>query len=238
MGTGGSMLPPDIREQMSQSGGRGGVGGRASENEAAASARAQAMGDPPRKDEAESERRQATDAQSSKEAPHSRCPGCEGDVHDEHDYCPKCGRDLLRKSAAEQLGIEFTEEDIEAYLFRGYVVREVKLFRGHTMTVKSSQPSDLSEIDDFIMNGSWSKTEDGRERKISDFYLRQMNMMAITAACAQKIDGYDIGGTVEERVNYFLDKGSALVDMASKCVTLFNQAITDFLSKEDLAEGS
>ncbi|MFQ5352667.1 MAG: hypothetical protein ACE5D3_06305, partial [Candidatus Binatia bacterium] len=183
--------------------------------------------------------------EESKDTPTEReefkaCPnhGCRSDLKDEWNYCAACGHDLLRGGPAKKIGIQFTEEDMHSYLFRGYVVCDLKILGKHKITVKSSQPKDLREIDDHIMNGDWAKNADGEERKISDFYLRQMNALCVTASAVIKVDGESIGDTLAKRLAWMDERGSAFVDLVSQRVSLFNQALTEFLKNEDAVLGS
>lgn len=223
----GTMLPPDIRERVEQQhpqlSPQGRVGSAARENI--------------RRDE-----EPALEAKPE-EAPEEelkRCsnPSCREELDSSWYFCAKCGEDLVRGGAAKRLNLEFDETDVQDYLFKGYVVRDLKVLKKHTITVRSSQPKDLKEIDDFIMNGDWMKTKDGKERRISDFYMRQMNSLAITAASLMKMDGQPIGDTLKERMDWLTDRGSALVDLLSQRVVWFNQALTDFMKKEDSVLGS
>lgn len=170
----------------------------------------------------------------------SVCPNpmCRAPLSEGWDYCAKCGRDLVREGPAKRLKISFTEEDVQDYVFRGYVIRDIKIMGRYTMTLKSSQPKDLEEIDDFVMNGSWTKTKDGKDKSLSEFYVRQMNSMAVTAATVQKMDGKSIGDTLADRIEWLNERGSAFVDLLSQKVVWFNQALTEYLQREDTILGS
>lgn len=169
------------------------------------------------------------------------CPNtrCAAEAKDEWNFCAKCGQDLLRTgTAAKKLGISFAEEDIQDYLFKGFVSRELKLLGKHSVLVKSSQAEDLAEIDNYIMNGGWAKDDEGKERRVSDFYMRSMNGLCVTAAAVMKLDGDPIGETLEQRIAYLSGKGSAFVDLLTTRVTLFNRALTEYLQKIDNVLGS
>ena len=238
----GSVVPPDIREQMESRSRRTqeevvrGVGVKAAENESTARQRELAMN--PDAVMAKEVRKQL-EPELKEEAP-TKCKNsmCNAALDPTWKFCSRCGREIADKSAAAKLGITFTEEDLSDYLFKGYVVRELSLLGSHKVTLKSSQPIDMDEIDDYIMNGKWAKNKDGTERKISDFYLRQMNSMCITAASVQKMDNTSIGGTISERIEWLNERGSALVDMVSQRAVWFNQALTEFLNDKDAVLGS
>jgi len=226
-----SNLPPDIQEQLDKQRPRqappGGIGSAAPENNPRArapqaSATVEADADEP-------------------DAEELTCKStfCKASVAATAAFCSKCGFDQLRGGLMKKLGIEpFTEEDVQDYIFRGYVVRDLKVLGKHTATMRSSQAKDLKEIDTFIMNGDWSKTKDGKEKQISDFFLRQMNAMSVTAMAIQKIDGQSIGESLTDRVRWLEERGSAFVDLLAQKATLFNQALTDHLRKEDTLSGS
>jgi len=229
----GSMLPPDVRAQARVRRG-GGIGGGTHENAVAAEAREVALGNAPVEPPA-----QQAEPEPEKASP-STClnPRCGIKVEPAWDYCASCGQSVTRGGAGRQLGIEFKPQDLEEYLFRGYIVREVKIVGQHKATLKSAQPKDMREIDDLIMNGEWIKSATGSDKRVSDFYLRQMNAMCITAACLVKLDGNPVGGTLQERMDWIEERGAALVDILANKVSLFNQAITEFLSEETTILGS
>jgi len=236
-------LPPDIRENMEEQQQRpaakremGGIGASAHENTRAAQSRDFAVSGGSAT--AVTEEQSADPAEKSEEL--RICPNgnCEIELNDEWFYCAKCGADLLRGGLEERLGIKFDEDDISDYIFKGYILKEVKILGKHTALLKTSQPKDLDEIDGFIMDGNWSKGPKGKDRKVSDFYLQQMNTLAIAAASLQGIDNTSIGETLPEKVNYLSDRGSAFVDRLTERVSLYNQALAEFLKKEDTIPGS
>jgi len=224
----GSMLPPDLREKVAKMS-QGGIGSAARENAGMVGAK------DPADDALPSEEKKAPPREELKVCPN---PSCRSDLKDEWNHCAMCGQDLVRGGPAKKLGITFTDDDMESYLFRGYVVRELPVLGKHKITVKSSQPKDLEAIDDFIMNGDWGRNGEGTEKRISDFYLRQMNAMCVTATAVVKVDGESIGDTLAKRMTWMSERGSAFVDLISQRVTLFNQALTEFLKAEDSILGS
>jgi len=228
-----SIVPPDIREQMPQPS-RGGIGGGAVENESSSMARESAMS--ATSTTPEPEKKAAPKEKVTEEL--KACPTCRKELADAWSFCAACGTDLVRGGAAKRLGIEFGEEDLNAYLFKGFVIRDIPILGKHQITTKSSQPTDLDAIDRYIMNGDWGKTADGAERKVSDFYLRQMNALCVTASAIIKVDGESIGDSLEQRIAWMSERGSAFVDIVSQRVTLFNQALTQFLKDEDTFLGS
>jgi hypothetical protein len=236
----GSILPPDIQAKMKATANRGsgGVGGGARENETTARQRDLAMNPGARAGKEEEEVAEA--APEEEKIDLKVCPNvrCRKDLLAEWSFCATCGEDLVREGPGKRLGITWKEEDLHDYIFRGYVIRDVKVLGTHKVTMKSSQPQDLHEIDDYIMNGAWSKGADGSEKKVSDFYIRQVNALCQTAACIQKFDGESIGSTLVDRIKYLNERGSAFVDMLSSRVVLFNRALTEYLKRSDSLLGS
>lgn len=229
----GSAMPPDIREQMKNAQPRrgGGIGAAAPENNASARARDVATDsepEPPTVKEVEKD-----DADELK-----ACTRCQIKLDPKWNFCAKCGADLIRGGAAKHLNISFTEDDVHDYLFKGYVIRDVSVFGKFKATLKSSQPSDIKEIDEYVMEGAWRKDKDGNERQISNFFLEQVNTLCMTAACVQKFNGESIGSTLADRMKWMFERGSALVDHLSQKAILFNRAITDHLKKADTVLGS
>jgi hypothetical protein len=232
----GSVLPPDIQAQVAAKRSRvGGIGAAAQENAQTAQQRETAMGVAPQTEEA-----LEASVEEETEAELTVCPNelCSAALDSEWDYCAKCGRDLVREGPAKRLGLTFTDEDVQDYIFKGFIVRDLKVLGSHTATTKSSQPSDLHEIDEFVMNGEWAKNEDGSERKISEFYMRQMNTLAFTAAAVLKFDGKAIGETLNDRMKWLMERGSHLADLLSSRVIWYNQAVTKFLEAKDTFPGS
>ena len=235
-------LPPDIQEQRERESKpipkreMGGIGAGAHENVRAASSRDFAMtGGAPKSEEKQEVASATEESVELVVCPNSRCAS---ELNAEWSFCSKCGADLLRGGLERQLGISFEEDDIHDYLFKGFIVKEVKILGKNTAVMKTSQAKDLQDVDDFIMNGSWSKNENGAEKKVSDFYLRQINTLAISAACIQKINGDSIGETIEEKVLWLGEAGSALVDRLTTRVSMYNQALAEYLKKEDTLSGS
>lgn len=236
----GSTLPPDIREQIERQSarkqGHTGIGGAAHENQVSSQRRSAAVNPDAVAEDTERKATPAPDAEPElKTCPNTRC---RKDLLDEWSFCAKCGTDLMRGGPAAALGIVWTEDDVSDYLFKGFVVRDLKILGKHKITIKSSQPQDMDEIDDYLMNGDWIKAKDGSQRNVSDLYLRQMNSLCIAASCISKFDGESIGATLAARVKYLRERGAALVDMFSGRVQLFNRALTEHLKKEDTFLGS
>lgn len=230
----GSILPPDIREQMSSRPAHG-IGGGSVKAEAPPHQRSTA-----KEPEDPSIVGEASLPALDDDVVRTDCPNpsCRAQVESAWSYCPRCSCDLMRDGADGRLGISFTEDDLSDYLFKGYISRDVKVLGKHHATMKSSQPKDLEAIDSYLMNGDWAKNEDGSDRKISEFYMRQMNMLCITAASVIKVDGESIGDTLDARMRWLMERGSAFVDMLSAKVSLFNQGLTEYLKKEDTVLGS
>jgi hypothetical protein len=228
-----TVMPPDIREQMKHAQPRrgGGIGAAAPENNASARARDVAT-------EAEPEPAPAAEVEKADADELKACTRCRTKLDPEWNFCGKCGADLIRGGAAKYLGISFTEDDVHDYLFKGYVIREVSVFGKFKATLKSSQPSDIKEIDEYVMEGAWRKDKDGKERQISNFFLEQVNTLCMTAACVQKFNGESIGNTLADRMKWMFERGSALVDQLGQKAILFNRAITDHLKKADTVLGS
>lgn len=240
---GGSMIPPDIKNQIDKSRPRapGGIGAGAPENALSARAREQALN--PDGVDLEDEQAPAADAEhvDYKTCPNTRCAK---PLVDEWNYCSKCGADLIRGGAAKRIGITITDDDLQSYIFRGYITKELSFLGKHKITVRSSVAQDSEAVDDYLMNGSWRKKKvleenaTPEQRQISDFYFRQVQSLAVTACCVHKIDGQSIGDTMEKRIAYLQERGSAMVDMLSSRTVIFNQAVTEHLQRSDALLGS
>jgi hypothetical protein len=231
----GSVLPPDIKKQMERSAGRtGGIGSAIPENSTAARARDHAMNP----DAVDEEERSAVVVAKEEDLKVCPNPRCAKNLITDWNFCAHCGSDLLRAGQAARLGITWTESDIHDYLFKGYVVKNIKILGNHEITLKSSQPQDAAAIDHYLMNGAWAKDEKGADRKISEFYLRQVNSLCVTASSLVKFDGNSIGDSLEARIKWLNERGSALVDMMSNKVVLFNQALTKHLEQAETISGS
>jgi hypothetical protein len=168
------------------------------------------------------------------------CPSrhCSAKLDKEWMFCARCGADLVQKNFAKKLDIDFSEDDVQDYLFKGYVMKTIKVFGKNSALMKTSQPKDLGDIDDFIMNGKWAKNDDGSDRNVTDFYFRQMNTLALAAVSVLKVNGEDIGTTVAEKVDWLNSRGSFFIDKLTLKVQLYNKAITEHLEKGDTLSGS
>ena len=166
------------------------------------------------------------------------CQRCRAPAPQSHNFCAKCGTDLMRGDFAARLGIKFSDTDVEDYVFRGYVARDLKIYGTHKITVKSSQPSDSLDIDEHVMNGEWRKNKDGTEKVISEIGQRDQRMLALTATLVLKLDGKSIGDDHVARIKYLNERGSAFVDLVAQKAMWFNRALTTHLQKADAFEGS
>jgi len=230
-------VPPDIAAQMPEQGRRG-IGGGAVENLATVGKRGAAMGNPNVGAAEEGATAPLAAEVESEETPVCTNSVCRIDVLPEWNFCPKCNTDLLRGGPGKKLGIEYTEADLSDYLFKGYIVKQIKILGKHTATLKSQQPKELEAIDKYIMNGEWGKDEDGTDRKVSEFYMRQMNAMCMTASALVKVDGESIGADLPERMKWLQERGTNFVDILSSRVVLFNKSLAEYLKKEDTILGS
>lgn len=236
-----SDLPPDIQKKLdaSRRGPAGGIGARAAENSQAARARAVAMGEPVDDQESVADAiKAAAHPETLDDPPLEACPRCSAKADEQSNFCNKCGMDLMRGDFGARIGVEFDEKDIEDYVFRGFVMRDLKIYGNHTITVKSSQPTDSRDVDDHQMNGDWRKEKDGKTPKpTSDFMIRDQYNLALTATLVLKFDGKSIGDTVKDRIKWLESHGSALVDTLAKRAIWFNRALTAHLQKADVLEG-
>lgn len=236
MSSAADQLPPDVRNKINAQKGApaGGIGSRAAENSVAARSRAVAMGAPI--DEATDEPLEAHPETNPDPVPQA-CTRCGNPTTEAQNYCARCGADLMRGDFAARLGVKFTDEDIEDYVFRGYVMRDVSVYGKHTVTVKSSQPSEGKDIDDHHMNGAWRKEKDGSPRNVSELMSREQRQLALTATLVVKFDGKSIGDNFQTRLKWLEDHGSAFVDLLSQKAIWFNRALSTHLQKADVLEG-
>lgn len=208
-----SILPPDLREKVPTRS-AGGIGGAAMENKATAAQRA-AIVDP----EPES-------------------PKPEASEEDAKEKEREDAADKLIGEAREKLGVTFEEKDLEDYMFRGFVTREVPVLGRYKILVKSQQSKDHGEIDELMMTGDWAKDGEDKDRRVSDFYMTNFNAMCIAASCILKFDGESIGESLKERVAWMNEKGAALIDLLVRKTALFNNAVAAYLQKRDTLQGS
>jgi hypothetical protein len=223
----GSLLPPDLRRQAESRPHRG-IGGAAHENAAQAAARAQAFGEPPPAKAGEK-----SDVED-KDAKLTACPGCRATLDDEWNFCAKCGRDLVSdRDPVKWLGIKpFTTEDVEEWLFRGYIVRDLPILGEHKIRTKSSQPKDLKEVDAYFLNGEY------KDKALSQDLYKQLHTMATVAASVFSLDDKPIGDKLGDKMAWLEEKGSAFVDMVTYRVALFNRAWTGYVEAKNRLSGS
>ena len=232
----GSLLPPDLRRKMESREAIGpvphrGIGGAARENMAEAEARARAFGDappPPASD---------APAEAKKEEEPARlehCPGCKAVVADEWSFCARCGRDLIAdRDPVAWLGVTpFTLDDVERYVFKGFIVRDVPLLGKHKLRVKSSQPCDLKDVDKYFMEGEY------KDKPLSQDLYNQLHRMATVAASTFSLDDQPIGEKLADKMAWLEERGSAFVDMVTYRVAVFNRAWTRYLEDQNRVLGS
>lgn len=234
-----NLLPPDLQNPQRpvarprQPG--GGIGSAAPENRIAAEARSQAMG-VPSETEREAAETVANKAQESDVLVVCPNPTCAMKLEPAWTFCPRCGDDILGKNdPARRLGIALTEEDVESYVFRGFVIRDLPLFGKYKVTARTSIAKDMKAIDKYLM--TYVEKE---EKKVSGAVLQNLNQLCIAATAVQSLNGEPVGGkdqSLESKVAWLLERGSAFVDMVSDRVILFNRAVTLHLRKESTLKG-
>ena len=235
MNMGGSLLPPDLRKQVeareaSRPGQHRGIGGAARENAGQAAARAQAFGEAASEGPVE----EKAEAEKTKEPKLEQCPGCRAVLESEWNFCGKCGRDLVaERDPVKWLGIAaFTDEDVQDFLFRGYIVRDLPILGKHKIRAKSSQPKDLKDVDAYFVNGEY------KDKALSQDLYKQLHTMASVATSVFSLDDKTIGEKLSEKMTWLEERGSAFVDMITYRVALFNRAWTRYLEDQNRIMGS
>jgi hypothetical protein len=227
----GSLLPPDLRKQAeARPALHRGIGGAARENAAQAAARAQAFGQPS-PTAADEDKVEPDDEPKAKL---EQCPGCRAALDDEWNFCAKCGRDLVGdRDPVKWLSIKpFVTEDVEEWLFKGYIVRDLPIVGEHKIRVKSSQPRDLKEVDAYFLNGEY------KDKPLSQDLYKQLHTMATVAASVSSLDDKSIGDKLGERMAWLEERGSAFVDMVTYRVAVFNRAWTRYVEAKNRLMGS
>lgn len=208
-------LPPDLRKQ-------GGVGVAARENRASAVARAAATGAPIEAEDVKEQAESVAEKEADVKIP--VCPRCQKKCPEDYNFCANCGRDL-GTDPIKLLGIEFTDDDLDEYIFRGFLVKTVKVI-GKDLVVRSSLAQDHRDLSDYLMT-HWSDKE-----LTSDFWENLKGSAAISCGVVS-FDGKSIGDDLHDRVDWMMKRGAAFHDMISKKVVLFNRAVTEWLNKKN-----
>ena len=166
---------------------------------------------------------------SEKDGP---CPACELPVKAEHIFCPTCGIELGRSGVGKALGVEFSDEDISEYLFKGYMVKDIPIFKGKMATMKTLLPRESNAAEDTIMahfkgkdatNGQWAN----------------VNALVHLSHAWVKFDGQSLGETPEARYERLESSiGVHLIDIASKKWSLFNKAVIALLEDPNVIKNS
>ena len=230
-GTGGSMIPSDLRqaaEAQSRAGSRG-IGGAAQENASASASRDRAMGMSPEQAKAEEEEEQA-----KAEAPPPPCPRCKVQPEKEHNFCSKCGQDLVpAENLLERLGIQpLTDDDMNDYLFKGYIEKEIPVL-GRKATIRTTIPKDSRDIDAwFMVTGPY------KDKQLSGTLYQQLYNMATMAVATSAFDGIRMGDTLDKRMAWWDDKGAMLADLMFARVRWLNIVFSEFAKKKDTLPGS
>lgn len=233
-----STLPPDVRTEMDKRRGQaaGGVGSGARENAASAAARRATEGP----ETAEAEPGEAIDD--------SPCSNCKAELEPGWKFCAGCGANVaIQKRPEDALGIEFTDKDLEDYVFKGFVAKELPVIGNFKVMVKSFQSDEAAVVDRWIMNTGDDKV------KRSQYYENQLFGIAQTAVGILKFDGSPLptgekkkGATKAEqdladltaKIAFLTSKGAALSDLLTRRVVLFNRAVTSWIQKKNPIQGS
>jgi hypothetical protein len=230
------MLPPDLRGRLESPSAvrppHRGIGGAAAENATHAAARARALGDPaPAPAGAEAE---ASAAETKAPALPGSCASCRRPLESEWNFCAKCGRDLvIDRDPVKWLGIApFCDDDVQDYLFKGCIVRDLPILGTHKLRAKSSQPKDLKEVDTYFVNGEY------KDKALSGELYKQLHTMATVATSVFSLDDKSVGKELKERMAWLEEQGSAFVDMITLRVAGFNRAWTKYLEAQNPILGS
>jgi hypothetical protein len=171
----------------------------------------------------------AEEPKETKEPDGTPCTRCKTPLLADTNFCQNCGLDLKRKRAGATLGIKITDEDIQNYLFKGFLAKEVELFEGHTVTFKSIQSKEIDDAD--VLTEQHFK--DRRPTEIEWSNYRSKVLIAFGWA---KLDGHSIGEKPSLRLEHINAQGSHMVELVGKKFTLFNTAISEVLNGEKLGE--
>lgn len=225
-----SLLPPDLRRQVdTRQVAHRGVGGAARENAAQSAVRAQAFGET-----AAAAADEPVETEGKPEAAIEKCPGCRASLDNEWNYCAKCGRDLVSdRDPIMWLGIKsFVGDDVEEWLFKGYIVRDLPIVGDHKIRVKSSQARDLKEVDAYFLSGEY------KDKPLSQDLYKQLHTMATVATSVFSLDGKSIGDKLSDKMTWLEERGSAFVDMVTYRVAVFNRAWTRYAEAQNRLMGS
>jgi len=153
------------------------------------------------------------------------CPRCEKVVGPDSNFCQNCGLDFKRRRSADQLGIEIAKDEIDDYLFKGFVVKAVNLFGEHIATFKSVQAGEIDQADELT-----AKYFEGK--KPTDLEWLNYRSKCLISFGWLKLDGKPIGESPEKRLAWVQNAGSQLVDLVGKKFNLFNQCLTEVLNSD------
>lgn len=197
----------------------GGIGSGARENRTSADARGVAV---------EAAGPKATEAAPpDEEAPApalEECPSCELKLEKDWSFCSRCGRSLV-EDPQKLLNIAFEEGDLDRYLFEGFLTKTVMVV-GRELVLRTSIAGDHQKISDYLM-------EKHGERPTTQAFWDNIRSTASVSLAVVSFDGKPIGDTTEERVDWMMDRGSALTDMILNRVVLFNRAVSAWLQKKN-----
>ena len=197
--------------------GRSFIGGRAREFAPGLSPRQ------PKEDQGPEEKTEET---SEKEL--LTCPACEEALHEADIYCRKCGIELGRKDVIKALGIEFTEEDISSYLFKGYLVKEIEIIKGKMATFKTLTAEEGQKVEEEVMAHF-------REKDATNNQWANIHAILHLSYGWYKFDDVPIVEDAAKRKDHILKAmGVHLVDMAAKKYNLFNRAVAAMLEDPEV----
>ena len=74
-----------------------------------------------------------------------KCEYCGAELVKDAYYCHKCGGQIPDVSMEKILGIELTDDDIESYIFRGFVEKDIEINPKLKVTIKTLTQKELAE---------------------------------------------------------------------------------------------
>lgn len=178
--------------------------------------------------EQKQEVRPEPESDPEKSADELQCIACGSDVKSSDAYCSSCGADQNRGDLSAALGVKLGEDDLSEYLFKGYLVKEVPLIKGHKALFKTLTPVESNKVEETVL--SLFKDKD----PTNDQWMNTRVISYLSYGWI-KFDGTSLGETPEDRMEH-LNKsvGVHLVDLASKKWNLLNRAVSSMLEEPNI----
>ena len=135
------------------------------------------------------------------------------------------------RTAQERLGIEITDDDVDDYIWKGYIEKNIVIIPNKlSVTMRSLRQSDIDIINAKIEEAYTAKTMGIGIKRGQD----ALNSKLLLASSILKQNGESTGASLEDRIEYVNGLGEWILTYMIEKYNLMNLAINEATDPERL----